>query len=669
MPINSPGGWTARTLPGRSIGHDIGISEGPGSVSLRARLTLFFVGIVVVPLLAAVLVLESLVGQEMERRTNTRLDGASRAVTAIWEERLERASALVQGSAERLTDQRPRDLDALRRDADLDFLILSDPSEGVLAASIGPASLREGSDRPEPEALASGRGTGPVLRAQLPLATDRGRRFLTGGWHADRELAGDLSEVTGLDVAVLDGGRVTAATTGSLPTPPRGAAGTFSIGEDRQAVLVPAGSEGAGILVVADREGGVGPLPLVLVALIGLLLATILGAALARLIALPLQRIDEGARRVAAGDFGTRVPVSGGSETVRVAQSFNTMTDALDTYVRELERSRDELRRNLDRFGATLRATLDLSGMLEAVLETAMMALRAEAGAVFLLHPSGRQLSLRASRGYDPPDGTTLPVGRGIAGQAARGERLLVPGNPEVAPSGPMEPATATAVAVPLERGQRVIGVIALYGRPVPEAFRGEDAESLASFAAQASVAIENVLLHQETERLSITDGLTGVWNRRYLELTLRKEIDRAQRFDRPLSVLMVDIDRFKGVNDLCGHQRGDEVLVELSRRVLDSIRTQIDTLARYGGEEFVVVLPETPEEGARVVAEKIRAAVRDHSFTSDSGPNVSITVSVGVASFPEDGKEAQQIIHTADLAMYRAKQSGRDRVEVARSA
>jgi two-component system cell cycle response regulator len=131
----------------------------------------------------------------------------------------------------------------------------------------------------------------------------------------------------------------------------------------------------------------------------------------------------------------------------------------------------------------------------------------------------------------------------------------------------------------------------------------------------------------------------------------------------------MVDIDRFKGVNDLCGHQRGDEVLVELSRRVLDSIRTQIDTLARYGGEEFVVVLPETPEEGARVVAEKIRAAVRDHSFTSDSGPNVSITVSVGVASFPEDGKDAQQIIHTADLTMYRAKQSGRDRVEVARSA
>jgi two-component system, cell cycle response regulator len=637
-------------------------------VSLRARLTLFFVGIVVVPLLAAVLVLESLVGQEMVRRTNTRLDGASRAVAAIWEERLQRASSAVEGAAERLSARGSPGLDALRQDAELDFLVLAGPSDRVVASSLGSAEFRPGGVPPSAQALASGRGTGPVLRAEVQVVQDPGRRSLIGGWYADRSAAVDLRRATGLHVAVLDRGRVSAATSGNLTAPPGDATGTFALGEDRRAVLVPAGSEGAGILLVAERDGGVGPLPFILVAVIGLLLATVLGAALARLIAFPLQRLAEGARGVAAGDFDTRIPVTGGAETARVAESFNTMTLALRTYIEELERSRDELRRNLDRFGATLRATLDLGGMLEAVLETAMMALRAEAGAVFLLHPSGRQLSLRAVRGYSPPDATALPVGRGIAGQAARGERVLVPGYPQVTSSGPMEPATATAVAVPLERGQRVIGVIALYGRPVPEPFRGEDAESLASFAAQASVAIENVLLHQETERLSITDGLTGVWNRRYLELTLRKEIDRAQRFDRPLSVLMVDIDHFKRVNDLCGHQRGDEVLVELSRRVLESIRTQIDTLARYGGEEFVVVLPETPEEGARVVAEKIRATVRDHSFASDDGANVSTTVSVGVASFPTDGSSAQQLLHAADLAMYRAKQGGRDRVEVAQA-
>jgi two-component system, cell cycle response regulator len=662
VPIHSRRGWIARFE--RSTRHEIAIVDGATSVSLRARLTLFFVGIVVVPLLAAVLVLESLVGQEVVRRTNTRLEGASRAVSAIWGERLQRASTVVRVSAQRLADRPRADIRSLRRGAGLDFLIVSRAEGPVIASSTSLPEVRGGTRLLTPETLAGETVDAPVIRAQVPLVRDGERRVLTGGWYADRALARHLREATGLQVAIIDRDRVAAATAGDLPAPRPGASGTFNLGEDRRAVIVPAGSEGSGILLVADEEGGVGPLPLIAVALIGLVLATLLAAALARLIAFPLQRLAEGARRVASGDFETRVPTGGSTETARVAESFNTMTGALQTYIAELERSRDELRHNLERFGATLRATLDLGGMLEAVLETAMMALRAEAGAVFLLHPSGRQLSLRAVRGYAPPQDGSLPVGRGIAGHAARGERVLLPGEARVASSGPMEPATATAVAVPLERGLRVIGVIALYGRPVPEPFREEDAESLASFAAQASVAIENVLLHQETERLSITDGLTGVWNRRYLELTLRKEIDRAQRFDRPLSLLMIDIDHFKRVNDLCGHQRGDEVLVELTRRVLDSVRTQIDTLARYGGEEFVVVLPETPEEGARVVAEKIRGAVRDHSFASDTGPDVSTTVSVGVASFPEDGKTAQELLHAADLAMYRAKQGGRDRVE-----
>jgi two-component system, cell cycle response regulator len=153
------------------------------------------------------------------------------------------------------------------------------------------------------------------------------------------------------------------------------------------------------------------------------------------------------------------------------------------------------------------------------------------------------------------------------------------------------------------------------------------------------------------------------VWNRRYLDLSLRKEIERASRFDRPLSVLMIDIDRFKDVNDRFGHQRGDGVLVEVTRRIMGSIRTQIDFVARYGGEEFVVVLPETPREGGKVVAEKVRAAVRDHPFVGD-GPHLTITVSVGVAAYPVDGGNAEDIVRAADQAMYRAKRAGRDRVE-----
>jgi diguanylate cyclase (GGDEF)-like protein len=195
------------------------------------------------------------------------------------------------------------------------------------------------------------------------------------------------------------------------------------------------------------------------------------------------------------------------------------------------------------------------------------------------------------------------------------------------------------------------------------EPFDREDAETLSSFAGQASVAIENVLLHQETRQLSITDGLTGVWNRRYLEMTLRKEIERAQRFGRPLSVLMLDIDRFKRVNDKHGHQRGDEVLIEVTRRILGEIRSNIDVVGRYGGEEFVILLPETPSGGARVVAEKIRNSMRGTPFISSSGEPVSVTVSMGISTYPEDGASSEELLGRADSAMYRAKAEGRDRV------
>lgn len=337
-------------------------------------------------------------------------------------------------------------------------------------------------------------------------------------------------------------------------------------------------------------------------------------------------------------------------------------------YLRELQASRNELRRGVEWLGAALRSSLDLGGMLGVVLETTMSTLRARAGVVYLLTPSGRELRPEVIRGLEaPPDPLRVGDG-GIAGTAAGGRPVLLPSRLESIEPAPGEPAVATALAVPLVRGRRVMGVLALYGRAGPEAFSEDEGATLASLAAQASVALENVLLHEQAKRQSITDGLTGLWNRRYLNLVLRKEIERAERFRRPLSMLLLDIDHFKRVNDDHGHLAGDEVLVELSRRVMGCIRSQVDTLVRYGGEEFLVLLPETPCDGARVVAEKIRGVVSGEPVATRGGGAIPVTVSLGTACFPQDGRSPQELIAAADAALYRAKARGRDRVEASGS-
>ena len=183
--------------------------------------------------------------------------------------------------------------------------------------------------------------------------------------------------------------------------------------------------------------------------------------------------------------------------------------------------------------------------------------------------------------------------------------------------------------------------------------------------AEQGGVAIENVLLHEETTRLSLTDGLTGVWNRRYFQMQFRQVLATATRFARPFSLLMLDLDHFKDVNDNFGHQRGDEILVEVAQRINDALR-EVDTFARYGGEEFICLLSETDMSGAQTTADKILRAIRATPFGEKSGAPLRLTVSIGIASYPEHGDSFGSLVDAADKALYRAKQEGRDRVRVA---
>ncbi len=405
---------------------------------------------------------------------------------------------------------------------------------------------------------------------------------------------------------------------------------------------------------------------LVAILAVFVVMAGMLGWLMARVTTRPLQELSDAALAVADGRLDTHIEIRSRDEVGRLALAFNTMTDELRTYIHALQDSRDELKRNLTRLGDTLSSTHDLRKMLAVILETAMVTIRAEAGALMLFSGSRDELYLKVGRGLDgrlPSASVRLAIGEGVAGRVAQtGEAV----HGQTGPDGqtlelaPNEPRADSVIAVPLKSQGRVIGVLNLYDRTDADAFDENDLATIRSFANQATVAIDNVLLHQEAQRLSITDGLTGLWNYRYFQMNFDKEIERASRFQRPLALLIFDLDKFKQVNDVHGHQRGDSVLIELATRVKSAIR-EVDTLARYGGEEFVLILPETDLDGATLTAGKICEIVRQRRFGAAGEEPIRVTVSVGVAVYPEHGRSGATLVKSADAALYAAKEAGRD--------
>jgi diguanylate cyclase (GGDEF)-like protein len=180
----------------------------------------------------------------------------------------------------------------------------------------------------------------------------------------------------------------------------------------------------------------------------------------------------------------------------------------------------------------------------------------------------------------------------------------------------------------------------------------------LHSLAGQAATAVEAARFHQNADELSHTDALTRLPNRRRLELDLDVEITRSQRYDRPIAFIMLDVDHFKDINDVHGHQAGDEILSEFGNAFTAALR-ETDTAYRFGGEEFCVLLRETNAASAAIVAERLRLAIANR-FASNQG-SAMVTASLGVAAIPGDALDAKTLIAAADKAMYAAKASGRN--------
>lgn len=212
-------------------------------------------------------------------------------------------------------------------------------------------------------------------------------------------------------------------------------------------------------------------------------------------------------------------------------------------------------------------------------------------------------------------------------------------------------------ILVPLVVEQKSIGLLCLWG----DGLQKNDIQAAGIFGGQVAIALENANLLQEVQRLAITDELTNVLNRRGFDEIANREFVAAKRYDRPLSLIMLDIDRFKAINDVYGHPIGDEILIEIAARARTKIR-ETDYISRYGGEEFLILLIEQKPENARTVAERIRKSVADQPFETSVG-KISVTISIGVTAANSQISSINMMIKTVDKALYKSKENGRNRV------
>jgi diguanylate cyclase (GGDEF)-like protein len=323
------------------------------------------------------------------------------------------------------------------------------------------------------------------------------------------------------------------------------------------------------------------------------------------------------------------------------------------------------IRHKLLDLSATLLGTLDqttvfheVTGMLKEMVDYDAMDIR-------LVEDQTRELVCIYSRDEKAEQMLSfrMSLDDGVSGWVARHNQAQLVNDMVHDPRVAQVPGTdadeqQASIIVPLNVRGKVTGVLRL-DRMHGRVFENHELESVMLFANMAAIAIQNARTYEEMERQAISDGLTGLHNYRHFQETLKGEVSRAERYGETFCLLMMDLDHFKSVNDTIGHQKGDEVLRAVSD-VLRACSRESDYLARYGGEEFAIVLPRTALEEARTLAERIRASVAAIDIGHDA---VRVTMSIGVAAFPESAVDSDGVLGAADAALLMAKSHGRDRV------
>jgi len=395
----------------------------------------------------------------------------------------------------------------------------------------------------------------------------------------------------------------------------------------------------------------------ILAGIIGVGLSLLISVIAARRLSRPINELKKASAAMARGDYDRRVEVATFDEIAELGGSFNRMADAIQRKVAQLTFLSD--------IALTISSELDWERVVDVVMEKGIELTDSQAAAITLYDEERGEFTDIFTKGLSDDFVGKMQFRKGgLAEESLLGEQAVFSDN--VMSSHRLsrmasDEGIKAFICLPLKVQKKKLGVLYVYSKEF-SAYSRDHLSVLSILSNQAAIAIQNAQVLQQSKEEAVTDGLTGLYNQRYFYSRLKDEIDRAQRNNKSISVIFCDLDRFKTFNDINGHALGDTALVEISRIIGESKRA-IDIAARYGGEEFAIILPDTDTSGAQIIAHRIRRRVAGFSFETNARNGAPLTISIGVASFPEDAPQARDLVDKADWSMYYGKRHGGNRV------